>query len=144
MKYTSNEIEDISERLDVPIRLLEKEQYDFLKTSIYDKYIDPDLMGVFLWERFKNEMTSDVCDADAWLTIGKLVEEKQCILIIFDEQTAFEFQTPDDMINVISETYLLDDFYVTNYTCSYLICNNHHDYLSCCGSAKEKLLQIFK
>lgn len=143
MMDISNEIKGISKRLGVFTKIVKGERYSFLKKSIYEKYIDSNLTGSFLWERFKRELQSSVCNTNAWMLIGKLVDEKQCILIIFEEKIAFEFQTPDDLINVISETYLLDDFYVTNHSCSYLICNNHHDYLICCGNARVKLLEIF-
>ncbi len=89
----------------------------------------------FLWERLRS--FTSVADLDAWRWIGEYVGNHRAWLL-FDPQTdptLYEFQSGDQLIDVIEEAYVFE-YYVTDPDMNYLLCYSHEDVLYAAGTAR--------
>lgn len=119
-----------------PIKIEEVDSQTRLKIrkDINDLYVDNSKKGLWLWEKLSYFVSLN--DEDGWSYINEFVSDSICILFFndFDENSMFKIQNGNDLYCLLSETSGFE-FYITDLSCSYLICFNHHDILYGCGNA---------
>ena len=127
----------------VIIKKLEVNERKEILDLILKKYININVKGVWLWEKFNHYEVLN--DDMAWSYIKDFIEGNECIMFFNqeEEKEMFLIQSGDDLNYILSETYGFE-FYITNKQCSYLLCFNHHNILYGCGNAERWINKLRK
>lgn len=96
---------------------------------------DVNVDHTFPWETSRAPTVSQIRH-DAWELIPRLVGENPCIMFAEYGETLFRFRNGDDLRAVVGEWHG-DEFYVCDEQVTYLLCQNHHDYLVGWGAARD-------
>lgn len=126
---------------DVMFTKLNESESEKIFHLVSEKYINPNLKGEWLWERFSKY--AYINDNMAWSYIKNFIQTDKCIMFFNqqEEKSMFSLQSGMDLNYILAETYGYE-FYVTNSDCSYLICFNHHNTLYGCGDAEKWINDI--
>lgn len=73
--------------------------------------------------------------ADGWKLISNYVGNNPCLMFLEGAETIWRFSDGTKLLECLSECPLFE-FYVCDEACSYLLCNNHHDFVIGWGSAE--------
>ncbi|MFI3231692.1 MAG: hypothetical protein R3Y29_09120 [bacterium] len=132
----------VGEASELKINLIElsKNYTNILFEKIMVKYIEKPV-GTFVWEKIVDNFS--VCDGNAWKWINEFIQNKNTIMILLDEEASFIFQNGEDVVLLLAELYPFE-FFLTDENLTYLLCYNHHDYLTASGIAKEWLKSRYK
>jgi len=123
----------------ISLSLGEKEE---ILNLIYEKYVDQNSKGNYLWERFL--VCESLQDSNAWCYIKDYIKDNKAVILFNqdEDKEMFELESGEDLNYLLSETCGYE-FYVTDKRGSYLMCFNHHDILYGCGLA-QKWVEIIK
>ena len=117
------------------IRVLGAPAGDQLRALVFSRYGGSSSR---LWAVLSG--STSVQDAEAWRWIGDFVGPRSCVLFLDLPDGAEMFHVPSgaSLHELLAETYGFV-FYVTDADASYLVAFNDHDFLVCCGAAREWL-----
>lgn len=117
------------------IRLLDAEARDQLRELVFARYGG---RSNRLWETASG--CASVQNSEAWQWIRNFVGSRSCILFfdLNDEAEMFYVPSGSSLDELLGNTFGFV-FYVTDADATYLVSFNDHDFLICCGSAREWL-----
>jgi hypothetical protein len=135
MGYIVEEILEAEREHALGIRLLDAETRDQLRESVFARYGG---RSNRLWETATDG--ASVQNSEAWQWIRNLVGSRSCILFFDpgDEAEMFHVPSGSSLDELLGNTFGFV-FYVTDADANYLVSFNDHDFLICCGSAREWL-----
>jgi hypothetical protein len=137
METPSQEILTAAAQCSCRVSLLPSDKGDQIRAEVRLRFTNGSSRG-WIWEHLVNRLS--VQDGMAWSWIGEFVGDEEVILFFnaWEDDTAILFERGSCVVTVLSETTGFE-FYLTDSGFSYLVCFNHHDFLSCVGRAKEWL-----
>jgi hypothetical protein len=117
------------------VQLLPAADRDRLRERISSRYGG---RSYRLWETLHD--CASVQDSEGWKWIREFVGSRSCVLLfdLDEEVEMFHVPSGSSLDELLQNTFGFE-FYVTDMDGAYLICFNHHDFLVCCGSAREWL-----
>ena len=137
MGWIADEIALAVQLVNAHVRMLPKDESEHIKSLLAIK-LNVARPLWHLWENVTHDVS--VCDQESWKWIAEFVKDTTVVMFFNedDESTVIEFQDGKDVVPVLAETSSFE-FYLTDYSVSYTLCFNHHDYLVATGSAADWL-----
>jgi hypothetical protein len=137
------EINELVENNPIEIEEIENSICLKIRKIISELYADEKKKGLWLWEKLSHY--DSISDKDGWSYIKEFVSDNDCILFFneFDEINMYKIKNGNDLYFLLSETSGFE-FYITDLSCSYLICFSHHDILYGCGTAIDWIVGLKK
>jgi hypothetical protein len=131
------EINAVDREHSLGLRCLPAADRDPLRERVLSRYGSG---GRWIWE--SHTPCAWVHNPDGWKWIASFVGSRECVLLFDTGEDVEMFQLPSGwaLESLLANSYGFE-FYVTDVETSYLISFNHHDVLSCWGSAQAWLEQ---
>lgn len=124
----------------VNIKELSCDRCNQIMKKIIELYVNNEKKEICLWDKLNDYEA--LSDSRGWSYIQNFVSDEDCIMFFNqDEEKMFNISNGKDLHYVLSETSGFE-FYITDISCSYLICFNHHDILYGCGKAKKWVTEL--
>ncbi|HEU4885345.1 MAG TPA: hypothetical protein VFT45_24065 [Longimicrobium sp.] len=135
MTYIVEDILEAESKFAFGVRLLEPAIRDQLRELVFARYGG---RSNRLWATASD--CASVQNAEAWRWIRNFVGSRSCILFFDpnDEVQMFHVPSGSTLDDLLGNTFGFV-FYVTDADATYLLSFNDHDFLVCCGSAREWL-----
>lgn len=136
MNTISHEIVNVAYEQKINVSVIDDMCCNNIVNALRSKYSTSNRHSAFLWDGLLD--ASFVCDINGWTRIKYFINGDPCILIISDggKERAFEIMNGTDLDLLLANAFSFE-FYITDSSCSFLICFNHHNQLIGCGSAKK-------
>lgn len=139
MSEAFTEVLRVSMELGVKVKVLSQKQSEEVVKAVVDKYTKKGLYLYPLWENLINALSYKSESAWKHLSILFPGQPKLLFFELDDSRQMIEFSNSNDLVFILENTFAFV-IYVTDISIDYLVCFNDHDYLICCGSAKDYLI----
>lgn len=139
--YIRPAIEEALSSIGAEFELVSPEAALGLRSALASRFCGSEDPRALHWNSLRDYQA--VQHPEGWQWVDEFVQGRPALFFahIDDEPTMFSLASGTSLSRVIGECPGFE-FYVADATCSYLLCENMHDYLLGAGGAKEWIVQL--